>query len=48
MSGSGREKKGGSSYSQASDINNIGILFAGDGGSVSVSQRKRLKEILRG
>ena len=48
MSASNGDKKGGSSYSQASDANNIAILFDKDVGLIFVLQKGRLKKILRG
>ena len=38
MSASGDEKKGGSSYSQTSDANNISILFTDGVGPIPISQ----------
>jgi hypothetical protein len=48
QSASRGEKKSDSSYSQVDDADNVGKLFAGNSGSIPVSQRERLREILRG
>jgi hypothetical protein len=48
MSASGGEKKGGSSYSQTGDANNVGILYTGGVGPIPISQYKRGIEIVRG
>jgi hypothetical protein len=48
MSASGDEKKGGSSYSQTGDANNVGILYTGGVGPIPISQYKRSIEIVRG